>query len=137
MYAPTPATSHEVTFALGSEPVLHCRNPFQILNKIAKEVPTGSDVRLELRSQVGSLEVAHLVSIWRLCASRKLRFHALVFSELAYNVLASVGLDKMFPIALCRMSQQHLQACDPSDETCVHYCPDGSSCAADGALDRA
>jgi len=114
------------TFLLGGNPP---GNPFAILRSVSEEVPAGSTVRLELRGSVGSIEVAHAVSIWRVCVSRGIKFTSVVFSEGAYKSMSVLGLVRMLGVVLCPQAQRGRPICayDPTD---IPRCPHGGSCLA-------
>ena len=120
----TEVQEHPTTFLLGGNPP---GNPFAILRAVRTEVPMGGVVRLELRGDVGSIEVAHAVSIWRVCASRGIRFHVVVFSEIAYKSLSVLGLVRMLSVELCHQAKWNRPTCTFTPETPPH-CPLGGSC---------
>ena len=113
------------TFLLGGNPP---GNPFAILRSV-QEVPVGSAVRLELRGSIGSIEVAHAVSIWRVCVSRGVRLTSVVFSESAFKSMSILGLVRMLGVVLCPQAQRGRPTCEyhPTD---VPHCPHGGSCLA-------
>ena len=104
-------------------------NPFAVLREISDRVPSGTGIRLEVRGTLGSVEVAHALSIWRVCVSRGLEIQTVVFSELAYRTLDVLGLIRTLNATICGVVAHEQRPCHFHAEG-PHHCPDGSICQA-------